>query len=59
MLADAQVVMEPKTEKDDLQALYRPYLLSNFDLVSETEHWKVHRRSPSAPRTISSEAGRP
>jgi hypothetical protein len=54
LLARAEIVMEPKPAPDSdaakpqLPSLYGPYITANFDLVRETEHWKIHRRTQAA-----------
>jgi hypothetical protein len=55
LLADVHIVMEPSSARDRepaeavkageaLRSLYAPHLAARFDLVRETEHWRVHRR---------------
>lgn len=48
-LHDVRIVMEPKWRispetAEGLRNLYGPYLAANFNLVRETEFWKVHVR---------------
>jgi hypothetical protein len=68
LLANVQIVMEPKpagdsnpaqSQSQSLQALYGPYIASNFDVARETDHWKLYRRrQPTAPQAALDEAGR-
>jgi hypothetical protein len=62
LFADVQIVMVPKpiAESDAEKAMtagqhpaavYADYLASHFDLVSETTHWKLHRRRSPPVRT--------
>jgi hypothetical protein len=55
LFADVRTVMEPKPAAGSdaaaalaagrhPAALYAPYLAAHFDLVRETDHWKLHRR---------------
>lgn len=54
LLADVRIVMEPKLDpppegSDDrpttaLRDLYGPTIAAEFELVRETEHWRIHRR---------------
>ncbi len=51
MFGDATVVMVPKytlsthvTTDEALFREYKPYLLSNFSLVAESERWRLYRR---------------
>ena len=54
LLAKAEIVMEPKPAPDSdaanppVPSLYGSYIAANYDLVRETEHWKIHRRSRAA-----------
>ncbi len=51
LLAKVEIVMEPKPAPagDAVgpapASLYGPYIAANFDLVRETPHWRIHRRS--------------
>jgi hypothetical protein len=68
LLADVQIVMEPKlagdsnpaqSQSQSLQALYGPYIASNFDVARETDNWKLYRRRQlPAPQATLDEAGR-
>ena len=64
LLADVQVVMQPKTLEDPagakeskevggetLQILYGPYIAAHFEPVRETEHWIIHLKRQPGPRT--------
>jgi hypothetical protein len=44
LFRDVRIVMEPTwgINPDPLRDLYGPYLAANFDLVGETEGWRVH-----------------
>lgn len=53
LLAQAEVVMEPKSAGDQAQAdsaliglkgLYGSYVDEHFEVVRETSHWRMHRR---------------
>jgi hypothetical protein len=71
LLADVQIVMEPTsarlrepaedvTARDAVRSLYAPHLAGQFDLVRETEHWRVHlRRAPRAGTSCSQCGGAP
>ena len=61
LLAGVEIVMEPKPAPgtdptspsaqgtaQPLQTLYGPYIAAHFDLVRETEHWKLYRRPATA-----------
>jgi hypothetical protein len=60
LLRDVRIVMEPKLANPEmppeqpnsargiagLRQVYGAYIAANFDLVRETEHWRVHLRQP-------------
>ncbi|MFC4173412.1 hypothetical protein ACFOYU_15310, partial [Microvirga sp. GCM10011540] len=65
LLDDVEIVMEPKAPAGPkppgsdatLQTVYGPHIAENFDLVRETEHWRVHRRKPVADAPPAAGAG--
>jgi hypothetical protein len=59
LLANIRIVMEPKPGNENIQVLYSSYILSNFDLVQETEHWRIYRRSSAQPQGPLSQVSRP
>jgi hypothetical protein len=64
LFRDVRVVMEPTwgINPDPLHELYGPYLTANFELIRETESWKVHlsrhwkQDTPPQPATASAPA---
>ncbi len=59
MFGDASLVMTPKypsthqTTDQFLFEVYKPYLTSDFTLVSETQWWRLYRRLKPAPAASS------
>ena len=53
LFRDVRIVMEPTwgVNTEPLRNLYGPYIAANFDLVRETQGWRVHlsRRWPAEP----------
>lgn len=70
LLADVQVVMQPKPPQDPaasatepkegggeaLQTLYGPYIAAHFEPLRQTEHWIVYRRRELGAQTTCSGA---
>lgn len=59
LLANVDVVMEPLDFAGSLRDALRPELEASFATVTETEHWRLHRRSAfDDARAVSTSAGR-
>jgi hypothetical protein len=69
LLEHVTFVMEPKLtgeaaktqpEGASLRTVYGSYIAANFDLLRETEHWKIYRRAQSSkPQAALREADKP